>query len=244
MLSFTFLAVGGVFVWWKVRWVLRRESVKWEMVAGKTNLARFPFVFRLARFPFQLILRVKQRGEPLLEMLFDRRLVSQEPTVGPVEPVLVDRLRRNSQQIVQGRSLIPGVGDVQLTGGLAEPGYGQNRPHHRPGNVLAIDGQKPFQQSVEMQGSPQQQTQIDIPKVPRPLHPGLSHSNLHLLGDGFDRLGGLEQWMTGFGSMIEDPGNVRPTGRVSRFQLAQIGDRLMSRTPSRANGFDQCPIGV
>ncbi len=55
-------------------------------------------------------------------MGFKLALMGQEVIETTVEPVLVDRLFAQLQQITQRRAAIPVLGNVQFTGRLAEPG--------------------------------------------------------------------------------------------------------------------------
>jgi len=55
-------------------------------------------------------------------VLLDRCLVRQESIQRAVEPMVIDPLGRDPQQVLERGRPIPVLGDVQLARGLTQPG--------------------------------------------------------------------------------------------------------------------------
>jgi len=72
-----------------------------------------------------------------------------------IEPVLVHLLIRNAQQIIQSRTLVPRVRDMQFARRFAETSQRQNGRHNSPWNTFMISGDGSFQQLVELQSAPE-----------------------------------------------------------------------------------------
>ena len=84
----------------------------------------------------QVVLQLEELAQPLLQEDFQGLLVRQERVQRPIQPLLVDLLRRNTQQIGQGALGIEMLGDVQFARRIAEPAEHQHQGHQRPGNVF------------------------------------------------------------------------------------------------------------
>ena len=69
-------------------------------------------------------------------------LVRQQPIQRAVEPVVVDLLGGQAQQILQRRAAVPVLGDVQLARRLAQPREHQHRGHRRPRHLLPASRQQ------------------------------------------------------------------------------------------------------
>ena len=67
----------------------------------------------------QLIVKLEQRSQALLEMHLQRSLVRQQAVKRSVQPIVVDALRGHTQEVVQRRAAVPILRNVQLAGGLA-----------------------------------------------------------------------------------------------------------------------------
>jgi len=70
--------------------------------------------------------QVVRQGEglpqALTQVLLDRCLVRQESIQRAVEPMVIDPLGRDPQQVLERGRPIPVLGDVQLARGLTQPG--------------------------------------------------------------------------------------------------------------------------
>ena len=67
----------------------------------------------------QLIVKLEQRSQALLEMYLQRSLMRQQTVESTVQPIVVNALRRHAQEVVQRRAAVPILGNVQLAGRLA-----------------------------------------------------------------------------------------------------------------------------
>ena len=99
-------------------------------------------------------------------MGFERVLMGQEPVQRAIEPVVIDLGLGQSQQIVQRRAPEPVLGDVQFTGGFAEPRDHQHRRHQAPGDVFTPSGQSRLQPLVESQRLPEFPGKPDVAEPP------------------------------------------------------------------------------
>ena len=99
----------------------------------------------------QVVLELEQLAQPALEMGLQLLLVRQQAVQRAIQAIVVDRLGRHAQQVVQRRAAIPMLGDVQLARRLAQPGDHQDRRHRRPRHPLAAARQRLATQLVERQ---------------------------------------------------------------------------------------------
>jgi hypothetical protein len=113
----------------------------------------------------QIALEFEQLAQPLAQVFFQCLLVRQQLVERLVQPIRVDLLRRNAQELFQRRAPVPGVGDVQLTGRLAESSDREHRRHRAPGDRFAPRFDQRIEPCVEAQHSPQAPGQPDVAKV-------------------------------------------------------------------------------
>src|SRR5262249_34910634 len=128
----------------------------------------------------QVVLQAEQAPQPPLQVQFQHRLVRQQPVQGAVEPVVVDLVVGDAQQVAQGGAAEPVLGDVQFAGRLAEAGQDQDGGHLGPGHVLAPRPQPAVEQGVQVQGLPQPPAQPDVAEAAAALQPEAAQ----LDGDG------------------------------------------------------------
>ena len=84
----------------------------------------------------QVVLQVEQAAEPVLEMLFQCLFVRQKLVQRPVQPLLVDLVARNAQQLGHCRASVIVLGNVQFARRIAQAA---DRPYQRPVSVsLAV----------------------------------------------------------------------------------------------------------
>jgi hypothetical protein len=181
-------------------------------------------------------------------MRFQRLLVRQELIQRLIEPLGVDLLGPGAEEFLQGGPPIPGVGDVQFAGRLAEAGDGEDRGHRAPGHVLASPLDPLLEKFLQPQHPPQPPGQPDVAEVACPFQADaaeLDQERLVLLWY-------VAPWR------IEERALQAPWPSFSvemrtelglavlffRGQFAQIGDYPLPRSSGRAIGLDQCPVRV
>jgi len=69
----------------------------------------------------QLVLQIEEIAQSLLEMSFDTLLVRQQAIQSRIQTVGMDLLGRDAQQVLQHRTSIPVILDMQLVGRFTEP---------------------------------------------------------------------------------------------------------------------------
>ena len=79
-----------------------------------------------------LVINRKQLAAALRQVRFERRLACEKMIERAVEPILVDLLIAELQQIAKRRAAIPILGNVQLARRLAQPCHDQHGRHLRP----------------------------------------------------------------------------------------------------------------
>ena len=124
----------------------------------------------------QVVPQREQLAQSRLQVLLDRHLVRQQSIQRAVQTVVIHRLARQSEQILQRGAPVPVLGDVQLARRLAPSRYHQPRRHHRPRHRLAPRRQQPRAQRVQPQRTPQRPAQPHVPEgsaalQPHPLQP-------------------------------------------------------------------------
>jgi hypothetical protein len=102
-------------------------------------------------------------------MRLQRGFVLQEMIERPVQPVLVDEVIAQSQQIRQRRALEPILGDVQFARRLAKTRRHQDRGDRRPWHRFLAARQQPVAKLRQPCPAPQRQSEIDVAKLPRAL---------------------------------------------------------------------------
>jgi len=84
----------------------------------------------------QVVLKIKQLPQPVLQVDLQLFLVRQELVQGPVQPIIVDPVHRHAQQVRHGRLPVVVSGDVQFAGWPAQTTEHQDHRHQRPGNLF------------------------------------------------------------------------------------------------------------
>jgi hypothetical protein len=111
----------------------------------------------------------EQLAAALGQMRFQRLLVHQQAIERAIEPVLVDRLVAELQQVAKRRAAIPVLGDVQLARRFTQPGCHQDRRHLRPSDAFLPHRKQAPTQLLEPQPAPQGERQIHVAKPARAL---------------------------------------------------------------------------
>jgi hypothetical protein len=96
--------------------------------------------------------------------------VLQQMIERPVQPVLVDEVIAQSQQIRERRATIPVLGDMQFARRLAKTRRHQDRGDGRPWHRFLSARQQPVAEVREPRPAPQRQGEIDVAELPRALH--------------------------------------------------------------------------
>ena len=130
----------------------------------------------------QVVLQAEQLAQPILQEHFQRFLVRQERVQRAIEPLLVDLLRRNAQQIGQGTLGIKMLGDVQFARRIAEAAEDQHQGHQRPGDFFAAGGKRAVEEVLQAQLFDKLQSQPRPAEVAAVFH-------AHALDIDFDPLG-------------------------------------------------------
>jgi len=103
------------------------------MIAGIAALRlRVRFGLALEIGAGDVVLGREQFAATLRQMRFEGRLVREQAIERAIEPVLVDLLVAELQQVAKRRAATPVLGNVQLARRLAQPGRHQHRRHLRP----------------------------------------------------------------------------------------------------------------
>src|SRR5258708_39637991 len=100
-------------------------------------------------------------------MRFELGLVGEQMIEPAIEPILVDLLVTELNQVRKRRSSIPVLRNVQLARWLTESRGDQHRRHLRPRNALLADRKQPLAQSLEPGSAPQCERQIYIAELTR-----------------------------------------------------------------------------
>ena len=124
-----------------------------------------------------VVLDCEQLSASLGQMPFHGGLVREQVIERAIEPILVDLLFAELQQIAKRRPAIPVLGNVQLARRLAQPSRHQHRRHLRPGDPFLAHRKQPPAQLFEPHPTPQGQRQVDIAKLARALNANALQSN-------------------------------------------------------------------
>ena len=117
----------------------------------------------------QLIFQIEEVSQSLPQVPLQFVFVRQEMVQSCIEPVGVDLVSGNTQEIIQGGATIPGIFDVQLAGWLAEPGDSEHGSHLGPGNLLTPRGHDAIEQHIQLKQSPKAPGQPDVTETTKPL---------------------------------------------------------------------------
>ena len=116
-------------------------------------------------------------------MRFQGSLALEQQIERAIQPILVDQIGIQLQQIAQRRAPIPILGDVQLARRLAQPGRHQHCRHLRPRHRLLARRQQLLAQIAQPRAAPQRQRQVHVAEPPRAFdtHPLQPHRHRQVL---------------------------------------------------------------
>ena len=192
-------------------------------------------------------------GAVLLEQVRAERLrVPGEHIEPAVEPVAIDLRGRHAEQILQGRGLVPMLGDPQLAALAVEAGQGQDRGHDGPGHVLLTGLDQALEKRMQPEPPPERQAEVDGAEIAPALHAHPMHVDQL---PPRRRRGGLRGRDPLAQNHLARPGcaalqqrlEFRPLGggRLGALaELAQRGDDLLPRPLRRAHRLAERPVLV
>ena len=177
-----------------------------------------------------VVLNREQLSATLRQMRLQRSLVREQAIERAIEPVLVDLLVAELQQIAKRRAAIPILGDVQLARRLAEASRHQHRRHLRPGDSFLARRKQLLAQLLEPHSTPQGERQVDLAKLTRALDADALQAN------GRRRLFAAVIEQRRFFGSADQPARQRarldPSALV---ELAKLRNRLLDHPPSDTN---------
>ena len=161
-----------------------------------------------------------------------------------IQTILIDLLPRHSQQILQGRALIPAFGQAQLTRLGTKPGDRQQTGDPFPGNFLTTGRDQFVQQFMQTQAAPERERQVNFAKFTHPLDSNPAH--LHLAPQrplGLSRTAQFK--LPGRGPARQQLIDRFPSDTNSLIQprkFAQGSHNVLTGTTGRSARFHQRPI--
>ena len=124
-----------------------------------------------------VVVDCEQLSATLGQVRLQGRLVREQAIERTIEPILVDLLIAELQQIAKRRAAIPVLGNVQLARRLAEASRHQHRRHLRPSDAFLAHGKQAPTQLLEPQPTPQGERHIHIAKPTRPFDANTFQAN-------------------------------------------------------------------
>ena len=186
-----------------------------------------------------VVLDCEQLSATLGQMPFHGPLVREQSIERAIEPILVDLLLAELQQIAKHRSTIPVLGNVQLARRLAQPSRHQHRRHLRPCDPLLAHWKQPPAQLFEAHRTPQGERQVDIAKLARALNTNALQSNRRR-----QMLAAVVEQRRFFRD-ADQPARKRARRDPSVLvELAKMCDRLLDHPPADPNAAHQRPIAM
>jgi hypothetical protein len=186
-----------------------------------------------------IVLNREQLSATFRQMRLQRRLVREQAIERAIEPILVDLLIAQLQQIAKRRAAIPILGNMQLARRLAEASRHQHRRHLRPGDALLTRRQQAPTQLLEPQTAPQRQRQIHVAKPARALNANALQAN------GRRQLSAAVVEQRRFFRSADQPARQRARLDPSPLvELAKLRHRLLDHPPPDPNAAHQAPIAM
>src|SRR5262244_3460956 len=104
-------------------------------------------------------------------MRLEGGLVEEQAIEAAIEPILVDLLVAELEQIAQRRAAIPVLRNMQLARRLTESRRNQHGRHLRPRHPFLAGRKQPLAQLLKTNAAPQRQRQIYVAEHTRALDP-------------------------------------------------------------------------
>ena len=156
-----------------------------------------------------------------------------------VEPILVDLLTAELEQIAKRRPAIPILGNVQLARRLAKSRRNQHGRHLRPRDTLLASRKQPLARRLKTDAAPQRQRQIHIAKPTRAFDPNAlqAHRRRQIAAAVIEQRRLLRR--------ADQPARQRPRlNPAVLVKLAKMRHRLLNDATPDANAPHQTPITV
>ena len=166
-------------------------------------------------------------------------LCAQQQIERAIQPILVDQIAIELQQIAKRRAPVPVLGDVQLARRLAQPRRHQHRRHLRPGTRFLADGSSLLAQIGQARAPPQRQRQIDIAELPRAFDPHAlqaapAPSLLRAIVEQASLLGLPDQ-------LPRQRPRLKPSALV---ELAELRHRLLDNATANPHAAHKTPVAM
>ena len=188
----------------------------------------------------EVVLQRKQLTQPPAEVLFERRLVRQQPIQRAVETIVVDPLLRQPAQIFQRGGAIPILRDMQFAGRLGQTCDDQYRRHLAPRDRFAPRRHQLRAQFVELERAPQ------LPSQPHPTEPAgaLDAYAIEAYRQSLRVAGGCFEQLT-LGWDARDLLSQQPSvGAPRGVEFSQLRDGFLHHLPITPHRAHQPPIAV
>src|SRR5208282_20821 len=215
------------------------------MIAGIAALrlrVRFGLAFKIGARDIveqHVVVDREQLAAPLGQMRLHCRLVREQMIQPAIEPILVDLLIAELQQIAKRRAAIPVLGNVQLAGRFAKPSRHKHRRHLRPGDPLLAQRKQALAQLLKPHPAPQRERQVHVAKLARALDANAIQSN------GRRQLFAAVIEQRRFFRRADQPARQRARLHTSVLvELAKMRDRLLDHPFSNTNAPHQTPIAM
>jgi hypothetical protein len=186
-----------------------------------------------------VVLDREQLPAALRQMRFQFGLGCEQMIEAAIEPILVDLLIPELQQIAKRRAPVPTFRDVQLARWLAESCRHQHGRNLRPRDVLLADWKQPRAQLLKTGAAPQRERQVHVAELTRALDANALHSHRHR-----QLLAVITEQLHLFGTANQ------PTRQRPRLQpplpveLTEMGHRLLNDATTDTNAAHKAPIAV
>src|SRR5258707_9512771 len=186
-----------------------------------------------------LILNGKQLAAALRQMRFEFGLMHEQTIEPAIQPILVDLLVTELEQIRERCASIPVLSNMQLARWFAKPRGDQHRRHLRPRDALLADRKQPLAQSLKPGSAPQGERQVHVAELTRALDANAlqPHRHRQLLAVIIKQLRLL--------GIANQPARQRPRLNATVLvEFAKMRHRLLDDPTPDTNAAHQAPVAV
>ncbi len=167
-------------------------------------------------------------------------LVLEQLVESLVEALVRDAVRVDADEVFQGGSAVPVLGDMQLTGRFAQPRDDENHRHVSPVDPFAAPRQRLLAEPVELQRLPQEPAEPNASEGPPFLQPYLLDANARQL-DG----GSIFEEVELTGAFAEEmPCELRGLRALLRVKSSKVRHGFLAYLAALANGPNEAPVRV
>lgn len=221
---------------------LRAVGTMIARIAALRLRVRFRLAFKIGARDIveqHVVLDREQLAAPLGQMRLHRRLVREQAIKPAIEPILVDLLIAELQQIAKRRAAIPVLGDVQLAAWLAQSSRHQHRRHLRPRDAFPAHRKQSPAQLLKPHPAPQGERQVNVAKLPRALDANALQANgrRHMFAAVMEQRRVFRR--------ADQPARQRARLHPSVLvEFAKMRDRLLDHPRPNTNAAHQTPIAM